>query len=95
VKVEVTYHGPSGCYSAECDGEWFELIKGTPLNIPEPLAESLLDVEGHTFTIGDEVPVETPDPVPTTPLAADSGSGSGSGDDPLGVNATSSYGGGS
>lgn len=95
MKVGVTYHGPSGCYSGEYEGEWFTLERGKETLIPEPLAESLLDVQGHNFAIGDEAEVIENDQGTERTVVLTSGSGSGSGDDPDWVNADPTYGGGS
>lgn len=99
--VTVTYRGPSGCYSVEHEGKWYEFVAGRALAVPETLAERLLDVEGHTYLIGDEVEVATVENQQGTESlsiitdaggsGSGSGEGSGSGDGPERVNAASSY----
>ena len=54
-QVAVTYRGPSGTYSIEHDGDWFEFDAGRSLTVPDALAEHLLDVSGHTFELDDEI----------------------------------------
>jgi len=62
--VKVTYRGPSGTYSVEQDGEWFEFQVGKELVVPDDLAEQLLDVEGHDFELGDEAMGVTTEEIP-------------------------------
>jgi hypothetical protein len=58
--VTIVYDGPSGAYHcADADGTWHELIRGVQVKVTEDFAAELLEVEGHEFTLPDDVEITT------------------------------------
>jgi hypothetical protein len=89
--VTVTYHGPSSVYRVDFGGDEYPLEAGVAAEVPEALAEQLLDTPDHTFTLGDEPP---PEPEPEE-LEAEEDESSEAGhevEDLEGVNEDSPYG---
>lgn len=56
-EVAVTYNGPAGAYHApDEDGTWHEFVRGATATVSETFADSLLDLDDHTFELDFEPP---------------------------------------
>ena len=65
--VAVIYNGPAGAYHVEDpgSGKWFELVRGARIDVPDSLAETLIDLDDHDVNFADDLP--EPDEVSDPP----------------------------